>query len=95
MHIIPPKLSAFLDSMLEDNSGGYSTMRVLLVVYVANFLCAWQRANFTAAAGVIVEIPTNVLGTLTAFLTAKVIQRYGEQAAAPQVITPTNATPTS
>lgn len=88
----PSKISAFLNSMLEDNSGGYSTMRVLLVLVVLSVLVVWVSASFRAPSGTIPELPTNVLAFVGSFVAAKAVQRFGEQ---PVVEPPTTPPPTA
>jgi hypothetical protein len=82
------KVSAFFDSLLEDNSGGYSTVRVLLVMTTLIVLFVFVRASFQSAPGTIPDIPGNVYALLGTMWAAKAVQRFGEQP--PQVIPPSN-----
>lgn len=69
-------------SMLEDNAGGTSSMRVLMLVWGVGVFIIWGFATVIAALhGVYVapSIPESVVAILLGVTGGKIVQRYGEK----------------
>lgn len=67
-----------LQSLLEDNAGGYSSIRVFMLLW---FLCLapiWIYVCYKTQT--IADIPTGVLGFTAMIVGGKVVQRFGEKA---------------
>lgn len=63
--------------MFDDNSGGFSTIRIVLTVWMLILSLMWAVACIHKKE--LIDIPTNVV-TLTVALSAiKGIQRFGEK----------------
>ena len=66
-----------LSTFLEDNNGGFSAMRLALLLWVVGLLVVWLIGSIKGG-GTLQEIPGSVL-TLVGILTGgKAVQRFGE-----------------
>ena len=63
--------------MLEDNQGGTSSMRVLMIVWGIGVFGVWCYASIHT--GGLVPIPESVITILLGTSVAKVVQRFGEK----------------
>jgi hypothetical protein len=69
-------VKSFLASLLSDNAGGYSTIRVLMMVWILTVTGAWV---FVAIYNhVLPDIPAGVLTFSAMLVGGKVAQRFGE-----------------
>jgi hypothetical protein len=100
-------MKEFLQSLVSDNAGGWSTMRLAVLLWCVTLTVVWTIVAIVH--GTIPDIPTGVLGVTATFLGAKAIQRIGEITptttetttapvspavpAAPAVVTTTTVTP--
>lgn len=69
-------MKEFLASLLSDNSGGWSSMRLCVLLWCFTLTVVWIVIAFKS--GAIPDIPNGVLGVTGTFLGAKAIQRIGE-----------------
>lgn len=63
--------------MLEDGSGGYSTTRVVLTLWLLLLCICWSVIAVRTQS--IPDIPQGVLALTGMLLSAKVVQRFGEK----------------
>ncbi len=68
----------FLSSIISDNSGGGSSLRVLMLVGCFVILAGWGYVSVKTAA--LAPIPESVLVVFGSLLTSKLIQRPMEKA---------------
>ena len=73
-------MKEFIKSLVSDNAGGWSTMRLVVLLWCIMMTVTWAIVAISTRS--IPDIPTGVLGVTTAFLGAKAIQRIGEVAPA-------------
>lgn len=70
-------MNKLLEFLQEDN-GGYSGLRAFNLIILGCFCTAWIHAEFKAGStGYHPDL--NVIGVVIAALTAKVVQKFGEQ----------------
>lgn len=72
-------MKTLLASMVEDQAGGISSMRVLLVLWILCLTTVWVVMAFKSWS--IPDIPNGVLGLTGTFLATKAFQRMGEKPA--------------
>jgi hypothetical protein len=70
-------------TMFEDNSGGFSNLRVLLTVVTATILINWTGAYWTSF---VMEkplpgFPTEAIALISTLAGIKMVQRFGEKPA--------------
>jgi len=66
-----------LRSILEDNAGGFSSIRLLMLVWATVLITTWVVvAIYTRT---IPDIPPGVLAFTGMVVGGKVVQRYGEK----------------
>ena len=70
-------MKKWLASIFEDNSGGTSSIRVFMALWLVLLMVVWGIVALRTQA--IPDIPTGVLGLTSMLVAGKVIQRYGEQ----------------
>ena len=63
--------------MLEDNSGGTSSSRAMMLTWGIGTFVVWAFASIKAAA--LLAIPETVLIIVLGLASTKVIQRFGEK----------------
>jgi hypothetical protein len=63
-------------TLLEDNSGGFSTLRLCLLVVVVFVMVAWAYVCWHK--GELVALPDNILALVLGFAGVKAVQRIGE-----------------
>ncbi len=71
-----------LSSILEDNSGGLSSTRILMLSWGIGVLLVWAAGSiigFLHGVYVFPAIPESVVSILGIVLGGKVIQRFGEK----------------
>lgn len=73
-------MKRFLE-FFEDNSGGLSSTRLLLIVWGLGILTIWAVGSWIAHT--LLPIPESVLIMFGTLLGGKVVQRFGEKAADP------------
>ena len=68
-------------TVFEDNSGGFSSIRVLLFVVTFTFLINWTGAYWTAFVmdKPLPGFPTEAIALITTLGGIKMVQRYGEK----------------
>lgn len=64
-------------SILEDNSGGASSIRILMMVWGVGLFVVWCYVSFHT--GGLVTIPESVITLFLGLVTTKVVQRFGEK----------------
>ncbi len=83
-----------LSSVLEDNSGGLSSMRVMALLWcvgvfsiwaVASFLVIYTTAGTATPVLTLMPIPGEVVTILLGFCGMKVVQRFGEKDGTSQI----------
>jgi hypothetical protein len=67
-----------LDTLFQDNSGGYSMMRVCFFIVVLTILGNWTYVNIHKKE--LQPLPDGSVALIAAVAGAKAIQRFGEQA---------------
>jgi len=65
-------------SLIEDNSGGDSAMRVAFLAWMAFLIASFVKASWVGSA--IPDIPGGVVAVTTALAASKAFQRFGEKA---------------
>lgn len=65
-----------LESLLSDNSGGISTIRVLCAFWVIMLMFVWLGVAIAQAS--IPDIPGGILTLTGTLIGGKVVQRFGE-----------------
>lgn len=75
-------------SFLEDNGGGFSMMRVCLLVVVLTVMINWSWINYKKSS--LEAIPDNCVALISALAGAKVIQRFGEKSSEVSIDPTTN-----
>lgn len=66
----------FLKSLLEDNSGGLSSCRVVMLVWTMALFGTWVTVAYKTKS--LPDVPTGVLTLTGMILGGKVVQRFGE-----------------
>ena len=66
-----------LKELLSDNSGGYSTMRLIALCWTIWLLAMWTKAAFQVVG--IPDMPAGVVQVCLAIYGAKALQRFGEK----------------
>lgn len=69
-------MNKVLESMLSDNSGGISSLRVLCVSWIILLMSVW--IGVAIAKGELPDIPGGVLTLTGTLIGGKVVQRFGE-----------------
>jgi hypothetical protein len=72
----------WLKEILEDNSGGTSSSRVLMLVWGIGVFAVWCYASIHT--GGIVPIPESVITVLLGTTAIKAVQRFGEKSEPPK-----------
>jgi len=67
----------WLKGILEDNSGGASSTRILMLVWGVGVFVVW--AYISLHTGVMVVLPETVITVLLGTSAMKVVQRFGEK----------------
>jgi hypothetical protein len=68
---------SFLKSILEDNAGGLSSIRLLMIAWALAVMVTWCVVAISTKT--IPDIPTGVLTFTGMIVGGKVAQRFGEQ----------------
>lgn len=63
--------------MFDDNSGGFSTIRIVLTIWMLILSLTWAISCIYKKE--LVDIPTNVVTLTVALAAVKGIQRFGEK----------------
>jgi hypothetical protein len=69
-------MRAFLASLLEDAAGGFSTLRLALLTWLAAVGAVFVGASINA--GAVADLPPGIVTFTGILVGSKVIQRYGE-----------------
>jgi hypothetical protein len=72
-----------ISNFLSDNSGGMSSMRLIMAVWFLGALVLWMLVSFQKAE--IQPMPESIITLLGIVLSGKVVQRFGEKQEAPPV----------
>lgn len=67
----------WLKGILEDNSGGASSSRVLMLVWGLGVFVVWCYISLHT--GVMLALPETVITVLLGMSAMKVVQRFGEK----------------
>ncbi len=70
-----------LGTFLEDNSGGYSATRLILLVWAGGVLAIWIHTSLRNCQ--LAAVPDSITTILGVLMGGKVVQRFGEKADAP------------
>ena len=62
---------------LEDNNGGFSAMRLSLLIWILGVLVVWVRVSWHN--GVLQAIPDPIVAILGILVGGKSVQRFGEK----------------
>lgn len=80
--------SSFLKSLLEDNSGGFSSARFMALIWCvgtflvwacASFLVIWTTAGTATPVTSLLPLPWEIVTMCLGFAGYKVAQRFGEK----------------
>jgi hypothetical protein len=66
-----------LSTFFEDNSGGFSSIRLIAVIWIVIVAIVWVYTSFTV--GYLADIPESAIILTIALISGKVIQRFGEK----------------
>ena len=80
--VVEVKPTNVLTSIVEDHTGGTSSMRVLMLVWGIGVLAIWGFGTVMAALhGVYVApvVPDSIVTILLGITGGKIVQRYGEK----------------
>ena len=77
LKFIHSEVKEFTYSLLSDNSGGISTVRIINLIWALSLTFVWVYIALNT--GTIPEIPQNVLAITGMLIGGKVIQRFGEK----------------
>jgi len=72
-----PNISTFL----EDNDGGFSSTRLVMILWMLGVLIVWIYKSLTQTE--LQPIPESVVAVIGIIVTGKAVQRYGEKANVP------------
>lgn len=67
----------FFKGLLEDNTGGYSSMRAAFLVWTIGTFFVWGYCSFAKVS--LAPIDSSLIAMVGAVTSAKVIQRFGEK----------------
>ncbi len=70
------KIKEFFAGLLEDNSGGFSSIRFVLLVWFTLVFVVWTYTAFHL--GTVPDIPSGTLTFSATLAGSKVVQRFGE-----------------
>lgn len=70
-----------LTDFFSDNSGGMSSMRLIMAVWFLGALVLWMIVSFQKAE--IQPMPESIITLLGIVLSGKVVQRFGEKQETP------------
>lgn len=81
-NIIPEEKKPILGGALEDNAGGTSSIRILMLMWGIGVFLVWAAATITALFNgiyVIPPLPPEIITVLLGVTGIKSVQRFGEK----------------